>query len=118
MALTVYHYPACSTCRTALKWLDEYGIAHQRVHIVDHPPTREELERALDQAALPLRALFNTSGQSYRDGNFKDKLPKLSRAEALDALSHDGKLIKRPFVTSHDITLVGFDEAAWSKALR
>ena len=27
MSLTVYQYPKCSTCRKALKWLDERGIA-------------------------------------------------------------------------------------------
>ncbi|MDB4976929.1 MAG: arsenate reductase related protein [Myxococcaceae bacterium] len=116
MALTVYQYPGCSTCRKALKWLDEHGIAHERVHIVDKPPTRALLARALDQG-LPMRALFNTSGQSYRDGNFKERLPKLSRDEALAALASDGKLIKRPIVVGADVTLVGFDESAWKAAL-
>ena len=115
MALTVYHYPACSTCQKALKWLEDKGIAHERVHIVEHPPSRKLLAQALERG-LPLRALFNTSGQSYRDGGFKDKLPAMSRDEALAALSHDGKLIKRPFVVADDSTLVGFDEAAWKKA--
>jgi arsenate reductase len=116
MALTVYQYPACSTCKKALKWLDQQGIAHHRVHIVEQPPSQAELQRALDQG-LPLRALFNTSGQSYRDGNFKERLPTLSPAEALGELARDGKLIKRPFVTGGATTLVGFSESAWAEAL-
>ena len=116
MVLTVYHYPACSTCRKALQWLDEHGIAHERVHIVEQPPSRATLARALDHG-LPLRALFNTSGQSYREGNFKDRLPTLSRDDALAALASDGKLIKRPFVSGDAVTLVGFQEAAWAEAL-
>jgi arsenate reductase len=116
MAITVYQYPQCSTCRKALKWLDERGIAHERVHIVDQPPSRKQLAAALD-AGLPLRSLFNTSGQSYREGNFKERLPTLSRDEALRELAADGKLIKRPFVQAGDTYLVGFDEAAWKKAL-
>jgi arsenate reductase len=117
MAITVYQYPQCSTCRKALKWLDERGIAHRRVHIVEQPPSMAELTGALDEGGLPLRALFNTSGQSYRDGNFKDLLPTLSREQAIQALAKDGKLIKRPFLVADDIYLVGFDEAAWKKAL-
>lgn len=121
MAITVYHYPACSTCRRALKWLDAQGIAHERVHIVDQPPKKAELARALKEGGLGLRALFNTSGQSYRDGNFKERLPTLSEAQALDALAKDGKLIKRPFVVGDGpdaaLALAGFDEAAWKAAL-
>ena len=118
MALTVYHYPACSTCRRALKWLDQHGIAHDRVDIVQHPPSRTELQRILDGSGGPLRSLFNTSGQSYRDGNFKERLPGLSADAALNALEADGKLIKRPLVVGDGVALVGFDEARWAAALR
>ena len=118
MAITVYHYPACSTCRRALKWLDAQGIAHERVHIVEQPPKKAALSRALKDGGLPLRALFNTSGQSYRDGNFKERLPTFTEAQALDELAKDGKLIKRPLVLGDGIALAGFDEDSWKRALR
>lgn len=123
MALTVYHYPTCSTCRKALKWLDEQRIKHARVHIVEQPPSAPLLKKAL-ASGLPLRALFNTSGESYRNGGFKDRLATMSEAEALKALAADGKLIKRPFVirdgrdgTAPPVFLTGFDEAAWKQSL-
>jgi arsenate reductase (glutaredoxin) len=114
---TVYHYPACSTCRRALKWLDANGIAHERVHIVEQPPSVDQLERAV-ALGLPLRSLFNTSGQSYRDGNLKERLPTMSQGEALQALARDGKLIKRPLVLSAQRALAGFDEESWTRSLR
>jgi arsenate reductase len=117
MTITVYHYPSCSTCKRALKWLDAHGVVYQRVDIVLHPPTQVDLAKALAQGALPLRALFNTSGQSYRDGNFKERLPKLTETEALNALASDGKLIKRPLLLSDELALAGFNEAEWTKAL-
>jgi arsenate reductase (glutaredoxin) len=118
MALTVYHYPACSTCRRALKWLDQHGIVHNRVDIVQHPPSRAELQRILDETGGPMRSLFNTSGQSYRDGNFKERLPSLSAEAALTALEADGKLIKRPLAIGDGVALVGFEETRWAAALR
>jgi len=117
MALTVYHYPACSTCRRALKWLEEHAIPHARVDIVQQPPSRAILERVLEHQNGNLRALFNTSGQSYREGNFKERLPKLTREQALAALAADGKLIKRPLLVDDWRSLVGFDEAAYRTAL-
>lgn len=117
MSTTVYHYPQCTTCRKALKWLEEHGVAHERVHIVDKPPSGAMLKRAL-ATGIPLRKLFNTSGESYKSGNFKDRLPKMSEADALRALAADGKLIKRPLVVGDGVALTGFDEAAWKAALK
>ncbi|MEY4576923.1 MAG: hypothetical protein RL701_1626 [Pseudomonadota bacterium] len=117
MSTTVYHYPACSTCRKALKWLDEHKVAHERVHIVDKPPSAAQLKRAL-ASGIPLKKLFNTSGESYKRGNFKDRLPDMSEAEAIKELAADGKLIKRPFVVKDSESfLTGFDEAAYREAL-
>ena len=30
--LTVYHYPRCSTCKKALKWLEAHGVEAKLVH--------------------------------------------------------------------------------------
>jgi arsenate reductase len=111
-AIKVYQYSKCSTCRKALKWLDARGVEHDDVDIVTAPPKKAELQRAL-KAGIPLKKLFNTSGQSYRDGKWGEKLASVSEGQALDALVADGKLIKRPFVLAGDDVLVGFDEAAY-----
>lgn len=115
MKVTVYQYPACSTCRKALKWLDAKRVPYESVHIVETPPSEKLLRKAL-AAGVPLKKLFNTSGESYKAGNFKEKLPKMTEAQALSALARDGKLVKRPFVVTGDKVLVGFDEAAWREA--
>ena len=64
---------------------------------------------------MPLKKLFNTSGQSYRDGKWGEKLANVTEAEALEALAKDGKLVKRPFVLSEAGVTVGFDEAVFKK---
>ena len=111
---TVYQYKGCSTCRKALRWLGEQGVEAAVVDIVTRPPDRDALERAWKRSGLPLKRFFNTSGQSYRNGGFKDRLPSMSESEQLDALAADGKLIKRPLVVAQEGTLVGFREADWA----
>jgi arsenate reductase len=123
--LVVFQYPKCSTCRKALAYLERKGVSYESIDIVTHPPSRAQLARALAQSGLPLKRFFNTSGQSYRDGKFGERLPKMSEAEALDALAADGKLIKRPLLLAGGVAaasgaggkapggsfvLVGFDE--------
>jgi len=113
MALKVYHYPKCSTCRKALAFLAKHGVKHETIDIVTEPPSKAELKRALKQSGLPLKKMFNTSGESYRNGRFGERLATMTEEQALDALARDGKLIKRPVVLGSDFALVGFDEAAY-----
>jgi arsenate reductase len=110
----VWQYPKCSTCRKALAWLDAHAIAYDKVDIVAAPPSRDTLRRLWKQSGLPLSRFFNTSGESYRAGNFKERLRTLTDEEALTALSHDGKLIKRPLVEAGAKVLVGFDADAYA----
>jgi len=117
VALVVYHYPSCSTCKQALAWLRAHAIEFEPIDIVKQPPSAAALQRAAKQAGVPTRKLFNVAGESYRAGNYKDKLPAMTDAQAYAALAADGKLIKRPLAIGDGVALVGFDEAAWRAAL-
>jgi Spx/MgsR family transcriptional regulator len=111
--IKVYQYSKCSTCRKALAFLDRAGVEYEAIDIVTRPPSKKELKEALARTKLPLKKLFNTSGQSYREGGFGERFPDLSETEAIAALNADGKLVKRPLVLGSDFALVGFDEAEY-----
>ncbi len=111
----VYHYPNCSTCKKALAWLDRHGVDYEKSDLVADPISRAKLEDLQRRSHLPRARFFNTSGVSYREGNFKDRLPTMSDGEAFAALAADGKLVKRPIVDSGKAVLVGFDEDAFAR---
>ena len=115
--MLVYHYPKCGTCRKALTFLEREGVDYEARNIVESPPSKTALERVLKRSGLPVNRLFNTSGQSYRQGGFKEKLKTMTDTEALRALASDGKLIKRPLVIGDGFVLIGFREEAWRRAL-
>ena len=87
MAITIYGIKNCDTIKKARKWLQEHDHEVELIDIVAQPPTVAQLRRAAKLGGLPVRKLFNTSGQSYRQGNFKARLPEMSEAEALAALT-------------------------------
>ena len=60
-----------------------------------------------------IKKLFNTSGQDYRALDMKAKLPGLNDDEALELLSNNGNLIKRPFLLTEAVGTVGFKEEQW-----
>ncbi|WP_078555687.1 arsenate reductase family protein [Bacillus alkalicellulosilyticus] len=110
MALTFYWYPNCGTCKKAKAWLESNGIAFEPIHIVEHPPSKEELKELYEKSNLELKKFFNTSGKKYRELGIKDKIPTATEDELLQLLASDGMLIKRPIVTDGSKVTVGFKE--------
>ena len=118
MALTFYWYPKCGTCRKTKKWLDDHQLSYREIHIVENPPSRDELEDLYKKSGLELKKFFNTSGLKYRELGLKDKIKSASDAELLDLLASDGMLIKRPLVTDGKNVTVGFREEEFEKMWR
>ncbi len=112
------HYPKCSTCQKAKKWLENNNINFNERHIVEEKPSKEELEKWINKSGLMIKKFFNTSGLKYKELNLKEKLPKMSDEEKIELLSTDGMLVKRPLFITHKVILVGFNEKEWEKELK
>ncbi len=115
--MLLVHYPKCTTCQKAKKWLDENGVAYRERNIKEENPTAEELRAWHSQSGLPLKRFFNTSGLLYKELKLKDRLPSMQEEEQIELLSSDGLLVKRPILVGEDFVLVGFREEEWKKAL-
>ncbi|MEH7307628.1 arsenate reductase family protein [Neobacillus drentensis] len=115
MSLTLYWYPKCGTCRNAKKWLDAHQLSYEEVHIVENPPSREELQDFYQKSGLELKKFFNTSGMKYRELGIKDKMKSATDEELLELLASDGMLIKRPILSDGERVTVGFKEEEFEK---
>ncbi|GEN29830.1 arsenate reductase [Cerasibacillus quisquiliarum] len=113
--MKLYCYPNCGTCKKAVKWLDEQGIKYEYIHIVENPPTKEEILDFMDKSGLPPRRFFNTSGKKYRELNMKDKIKDMTKEEMAEQLAQEGMLIKRPIATDGERVTVGFKEDAYAE---
>ena len=111
------HYPKCTTCQKAKKWLDEHNVEYVERHIVENNPSYEELKEWYQVSDFPLKKFFNTSGLLYKEMKLKDKLPTMSEEEQLKLLAGNGMLVKRPLIIDDDIVLIGFKEVEWNEKL-
>lgn len=106
--LTLYGYSKCSTCKKAQAWLEEAGWSYTFVDITTSPPARIVLEEIVAGGYCSLSKLYNTSGQAYREGGYKELKRTLGHREQFEALAANGRLIKRPLVTDGSLFTVGF----------
>ena len=117
MAIHIYHYTKCSTCRKARAFLDRHGIAHTHSDLVASPIPAARLRDLIARSGLPIARFFNTAGESYRNGDWKTRIKQSTEKELIAALASDGKLVKRPILDATDFVLVGFDEKAYAAKL-
>ena len=115
--MKIFTYKNCGTCKKASKFFKEQNMTVEEIPIRETPPSVNELERMLSYYDQEIKLLFNRSGKDYRELNIKEKIKTMSKKEALDLLSNNGNLIKRPFVLSDQWGLVGFDEERYKQLI-
>lgn len=115
--MKVYCYRNCSTCKKALKWLEDHQIAHEVIDIKADHPDEKTLREYYAMSGLPLKKFFNTSGIPYREMELSRRLPEMSEDEQFVLLASDGMLVKRPLLAGDDFVLTGFRENEWEEKL-
>ena len=106
--MKLYSYNKCGTCRKAKKLLDAYKTPYDEIDIIKKPPPKAVLKRAI--RAKGIKKLFNTSGEQYKKLKIKDKIDVMTETQALELLSGNGRLVKRPIAVDSNHITVGFDE--------
>ena len=111
--IKVYCYSKCSTCKKAIKWLEDNKINHEVIDIKENHPDEKTLKELHKKSGLPLKKFFNTSGMLYREMELSKKLPDMSETEMYKLLASDGMLVKRPLLITDKGVMPGFKEETW-----
>ena len=128
----VYCYNRCTTCKKAIKYLEENIEKNKNIElelkdIITEKTNLNEMIKIIETKYKKkiseitrdeLKSFFNTSGILYRENNIKDKIKdeKNSIEDILNILISDGKMIKRPLVivneeeNNNKNILLGFKE--------
>ncbi|WP_308635618.1 arsenate reductase family protein [Paenibacillus silvisoli] len=113
--LTIYEYPKCGTCRSAIKSLKGKGYELEAHNVFETAPSADTLKTIIDRSGLDVKKFFNTSGEAYKELGLKDKLPGMSDQEKIELLASNGRLIKRPIVTDGKTVTVGFKDEDYDR---
>ena len=108
-----FSYNKCGTCRKAKKILDAYKVSYDEIDITETPPPKSVLKKAIKLKGM--KKLFNTSGEQYKKLRIKDKIGDMTEVQAIELLSRNGRLVKRPIVVDGNRITVGFDEIEYKE---
>ena len=108
-----FSYNKCGTCRKAKNILDAYKVSYDEIDITETPPPKSVLKKAIKLKGM--KKLFNTSGEQYKKLRIKDKLGDMTEGQAIELLSSNCILVKRPIVVDGNRITVGFDEIEYKE---
>ena len=108
-----FSYNKCGTCRKAKKILDAYKVSYDEIDIIETPPPKSVLKKAIKLKGM--KKLFNTSGEQYKKLRIKDKIGDMTEVQAIELLSRNGRLVKRPIVVDGNRITIGFDEIEYKE---
>ena len=106
--MKLYLKYTCTTCRNAKSWLREKGVEFEEVDL-GKGLTVEQLDVLIGERDY--RPFLNSRNELFRERKMKEKPPE--RAEALELMSKNPNLIKRPILVKDDDIALGFDPSKY-----
>ncbi|EIJ47532.1 arsenate reductase [Herbaspirillum sp. GW103] len=94
----IYHNPACGTSRNTLAMIRNSGEEPTVIEYLQHPPSREQLVKMIQDAGLTVREAIRQKGTPYAELGLDDVT--LTDDQLLDAMLANPILINRPFVVT------------------
>lgn len=104
--IVMYQKATCVTCKKQKSYLSKVKISFEEIDIVKTPPTKEFLERNIDENNLD--GFINKHSKAYRELNLAKK--PVSKSELIKLMLKDPNLIKRPVMIDGKQVYFGYKE--------
>ena len=103
--------PSCTTCRKAKAFLEKRKVELDLRDLGKDRMSVAELDELIGKRDH--RMFLNTRNELYRQKDMKNNPP--SRKEAIQMMSQEPNLIRRPVVLAGGRVVLGFDEEGMAK---
>ncbi|MEV0227189.1 arsenate reductase family protein [Streptomyces sp. NPDC050704] len=105
--MEIWINPACSKCRSAIKVLDEEGVAYTVRRYLEDVPSEGEIRDVLERLGLEPWDITRTQEAVAKELGMKEWARDAgSRERWIKALAEHPRLIQRPIITAEDGTAV------------
>ncbi len=113
--LTIYTSYNCASCKKAMTWLYEHGIAHEEYNFFSRDLTREEVTNMLKYTSAGFEEIVSERSKIY--SRYKDEISEMKTSQLIAFIIGNPSILKRPILVD-DVTKsikVGFNEEELSE---
>ncbi|EST11043.1 Spx/MgsR family RNA polymerase-binding regulatory protein [Sporolactobacillus laevolacticus] len=106
--LIFYTYPSCTSCRKTKGWLKDHDVNYEERHLFRNRPDAKELLELIKLSKSGVEELLATRSATYK--KLTVNLNDMPLSQALQLLSDEPKLLKRPIITDGTQLIVGYHQ--------
>lgn len=106
--------PTCTTCRKAKAYLEKLGVEMELRSLDKQKLSKAELDELIGDRDH--QEFLSSRNELYRTRKMKDHPP--TRAEAIQLMSAEPNLIRRPVVMRGKRIVLGYDEEAYKDLVK
>jgi len=106
--------PSCTTCRSAVAFLDARSVEFIRHDLAKERPPRELLARLVEQHGI--EKVMNPRGRTFRERGIDPAA--LTKAAAVELMLEEPNLMRRPLLLAGGKAVFGFDREAYEALAR
>ncbi len=114
--ITIYQKPTCSTCREAVKLVQQSGHEFVSINYYEKPFAKAKLKELLNKAGLKPREVLRTKEEIYRKLGLAKK--SFNDDQILDLLVKHPDLIQRPLIERDDRAMLARPAKTVKKLLK
>lgn len=104
----IFTTSSCSSCKKAIKWLNEHNIKYTEKNLFTEPITRDDIRTMLENAENGFEDIISTRSKVFTTQNID--IDSMSYNELIDFIINNPSILRRPIIVDEAKMQVGYND--------
>ncbi len=104
----IFTTSSCSSCKKAIKWLDEHKIKYSEKNLFTEPITRDDIKLMLENSENGFEDIISTRSKVFTTQNVD--IDSMSYNELIDFIIKNPSILRRPIIVDDAKMQVGYND--------
>lgn len=106
--ITVYTTNSCSSCKKAIKWLNDHQIKFTEKNLFTEPITRQDIKIMLENTENGFEDIISTRSKAFQ--NLNVSIDDMTYNELVDFIINNPSVLRRPIIVDDRKMQIGYND--------
>lgn len=106
--ITVYTTNSCSSCKKAIKWLNDHQIKFTEKNLFTEPITKQDIKIMLENTENGFDDIISTRSKAFQ--NLNVSIDDMTYNELVDFIINNPSVLRRPIIVDDRKMQIGYND--------
>ena len=106
--ITVYTTNSCSSCKKAIKWLNDHQIKFTEKNLFTEPITKQDIKIMLENTENGFEDIISTRSKAFQ--NLNVSIDDMTYNELVDFIISNPSVLRRPIIVDDRKMQIGYND--------